>query len=66
VVGRSILGRNVDQQNLGIGCLHAARDRIGCGYRETGAAMNRSGHAGAIDQHLQHGALFIVGGYDYD
>src|SRR5580704_4130056 len=56
--------RDIHQQDVGISGLHAAHDGIGGSHGESGAGMNRAGDAGAVDQHLQHGALFIVGGHD--
>ena len=61
-----IVGGNIDQNNVGIGGLHAPHDGIGGRDRKTGAGMNRARHTGAIDQHLQHGALLVVGGDDDD
>jgi hypothetical protein len=64
--GGGIVDWDIDQDNVGSGGLHSPGDGIGCCDRETGAGMNCAGYAGAIHQHLQHGALFIIGGYDDD
>src|SRR5580698_6344608 len=61
-----IVGGNIDQDNIGAGGLHTARDGIGCRDRKTGAGMNRASYTGAIHQYLEHGALLIVGGHDDD
>ena len=67
VHGRSgIIRGNVNEQDIGMGSLYAAHDGIGRGNGETGTGMNRAGHTGAIDQHLEHGALLIVRGHDDD
>src|ERR1700722_7861122 len=58
------VGGDIHQNDVGIGGLYAAHDGIGGSHGETGAGMNRGGDAGAVDQHLEHGALLIVGGHD--
>src|SRR3984885_11588375 len=58
------VGGDIHQKDVGIGGLYAAHDGIGGSHGESGAGMNRAGDAGAVDQHLEHGALFIVGGHD--
>src|ERR1700688_4021017 len=55
---------DIHQNNVGIGSLYPAHDGIGGSHGESGAGMNRAGDAGAVDQHLEHSALFIVGGHD--
>src|ERR1700733_5271056 len=64
--GGGMIGRNIHQDNVGSSGLHAPDDWIGCCDRETGAGMNRAGYAGSIHQHLEHGALLIIGGHDDD
>ena len=61
-----IIGGNVDQENVRAGGLNAAGNRIGSRERKTGASMHRAGYAGAIHQHLQHGALLVIRGHDDD
>jgi hypothetical protein len=61
-----IIGRNIDHQDIGISGLHPAHDRVRGRYRKTGAGMDRAGHAGSVHQHLEHGALLVVSGDDYD
>ena len=34
------------------------------GHGEIGAGMHGAGHAGTVDQHLEHGALLAIGGDD--
>ena len=63
---RRIVGGNVDQSDVGIGAAHPPRDRIGGGHRKTGAGVNRARHTGAVDEHLQHGALLVIRGDNDD
>ncbi len=60
------VGRNVDENDLGIGGLDAAHDGIGRSYGKSGAGVNRLGYAGPIDQHLEHGPLLVISGDDND
>jgi len=64
--GGGIIGGNINQEDVRMGGLDAAHDGIGGSDGKTGTGMNRAGHTGAIDQHLEDGALFVVGGYDDD
>jgi len=61
-----VVGGDIDEKNIRTGGLHAAHDGVGGGNGEGGAGVDGAGHTGAIDQHLEHGALFIVGGHDDD
>src|SRR6202046_4333617 len=58
------VGGDIHQKDVGIGGLYAAHDGIGGSHGKSGAGVNRAGDAGAVDQHLEQGALFIVGGHD--
>ena len=61
-----IVGGHVDQHDLRTCTLHPAQNRIGDHHRITGAGVHHPRHAGAVHQHLQHGTLLSILGYDYD
>ena len=63
---RRIVGGNVDQGHIGIRGAYPPGHRIRGGHRKAGAGMDRPRHTGAVDQHLQHRALLVVGGDNYD
>jgi len=55
----------IDEKNIRTGGLHAAHDGSEAATGKV-AQVWTCCHTGAIDQHLEHGALFIVGGHDDD
>ena len=63
---RRILAGNVDQGDVGIRRAHPPRNRIRSSDWETGAGVDGARHTGAVNEHLQYGALLIVRGDDND
>ena len=63
---RVIVRGHVHENDLRAGALHPAQDRVRDHNRITGAGVHHARHAGAIDQHLQHGTLLAILGDDYD
>ena len=60
------VGGNIDQNYIGSEGLGRADDGVGRRHRQTGVGVHGAGHAGAIDQDLQHGALIVIGGDNGD
>jgi hypothetical protein len=61
-----IVGGNVNQNDIGRKAKSLAQDGVVRSKGQRGVAENRTSYAGAVDQHLEHSALVIVGGeYGY-
>ena len=63
--GRSgVLGRDINQDDLGCVALGFKDGGIAGGERKSGMGADRAGDAGSVDQDLEHGTLIIVSGKD--
>src|SRR5216684_6336631 len=63
--GRIVRG-DIDHYYVWIGGANTPGDGIGRSHRKRGTGMHSTRYAGAVDQHLQNGALFTIGSDDDD
>ncbi len=63
---RSVVAGNIDQDDVGSGSADAAHHWIGGSHGKAGTRVSRACHTGAVHQHLQHSALLVICGHDYN